>query len=177
MKRSDTGKERPGRRAHLKQFEKQEDGSYRYTGEYVYASADESVWKKKTGTVLAVYLILLAGLIVTGCLPGTGMDGHFFLLLPYAMQLILTAFQISALAAVLREGHRLKKYFFEKKRDSMKMRAVFALICAGIALAGLVFLCIRRSYTGYGAGAFCQAASQAAALALSLYLIRSPVLQ
>ena len=77
---------KPGsRRAYLKDFKTDDSGRYSYQGKTLHSSRDLSSYQKEIRTALTVFAAVLAAQLAAGCIPGTGMEGHVLMLLPYAL--------------------------------------------------------------------------------------------
>ena len=79
---------KPGsRRAYLKDFKTDDSGRYSYQGKTLHSSRELSSYQKEIRTALTVFAAVLAAQLAAGCIPGTGMEGHVLMLLPYALEI------------------------------------------------------------------------------------------
>ncbi|SDF79680.1 hypothetical protein [Marvinbryantia formatexigens] len=140
-----------GRRAHLDAFKKNEKGEYIYTGK-LYAF-DETVIRWKTAVIRlgAAWAVLMAAMIINGCIPAPGMAGCFYVLLPYAAQVVSAAALGVALLSVATAGNPLREYQYEAAVKKIPMRSRLAAIFAGASVLGELLYLIQNG-AGNAAG-------------------------
>lgn len=116
-------------RAHVGDYELTEDGSYRYTG---------SFWRwahpKERPSVLRLAWALMG--MATACVLGAGFvhapgtTGVPYVLLPYVGAVIAGSLSLVALAALTREGPRLRDYVYERSAAALVPRLTVACIAS-----------------------------------------------
>ncbi len=157
------------RRERLEHFSKKADGSYEYTGEYVNAGPEADSFRKSMQLQLLAASLAAALLLAVGCWPRTGMEGCFYLLIPYAAEVILSLMQVRSVWILFREGPRQKKYIAGKHCTGLRLRAQALIILCACMLAGLIFNYVTGRFSGEGAGAILAWLSQPAVLAVYAY--------
>ena len=106
-------KKHSGKRAYLNNFEWREDGTYVYTGQYQNCHLTPEAYRREMTVLLLAALISVALSFAAGCFTGTGMEGCFYLLLPYAGGLVVMVRTAWALIQMLHAGPRLRSYIYE----------------------------------------------------------------
>ena len=147
-------KKRKGRRAYLSDFQKSISGEYIYTGA-VYAYSDVS-GKTRQQTMAGLWLaggVTFIAAAIQGCIPAGGMLNCFYVLLPFAAELICACSAIWALVR-LSSGHDpIREYVFIATVEALPGRAVLTACFAAAALIGeTVFLLLHpaeRSAAGW----------------------------
>ena len=86
------------------------------------------------------------------CLTGSGMDGHYYLVLPYAGTLIVLVRLVWNLAQLLRKGPELREYVYKRTTERLPPQI----------LLGIFFRCSYwRAFSIHGSGGFIQAMAPA----------------
>ena len=111
-------KKRRGRRAYLSDFQPQLDGKYVYTGAlHYYEGADR---KRSMALLWGLTAALAVGALVPGLVRAAGMDNHFYVILPWAAELMAARAERPA-----RDGVRLEEKtipgFGEGERVSVRV--------------------------------------------------------
>lgn len=167
-------KRKRGWAAKAEQFTEKSKGEYEYTGAYVApAQGDEKSWKRWAFVRLVLALLAVAAQVVCGCIPAAGMEGKFYVLLPYcgsligACCLLWTSWRLVLWKAPLRE------YVYLSTVKKLPRRCLFALVFAGLSLVGeLICLLIGKSVSAGIAASVLFLFLQAAVCALSAVLLR-----
>lgn len=142
--------QKKGRRAYLKDFQKNEHGEYAYKGNlYVYQGSDLS-WKK--GILSMLCAVLLAAEIAAGCISAPGMDNCFYVLLPYAAGLTGCASVCWTICRLYAGKDPLRAYVYEKSVLKMPGRAAFAAVCTGLTFVGELFFVMQNGSEGNQSG-------------------------
>lgn len=133
-----------GRRAHLDAFKKNEKGEYIYTGkQYVFDEANIK-WKTAAIRLGAVWAVMMAAMITNGCIPAPGMANCFYVLLPYAAQVVAAASLGTALFALLSAGNSLREYQYEAAVKKIPMRSQLTASFAGVNMLGEMIYLVRN---------------------------------
>ena len=109
------------------------DGQYIYTGT-LFRYAGES--PRKTG-LLVQWLLLGAGtlcLVIAGMLPAPGMQGGWYVSVPYVLCLISAAAQLWALGRVAMAGDPIRRYVYEGPCQRLPRLAVLSIVLCGVVL-------------------------------------------
>lgn len=84
-------RKRGSRRAYLRDFRSDESGNYTYSGRIYTSALGPDVLRRSLMTAIGVFGAAFVLEIAAGFLPGTGMEGHILMLLPYALGMAATA--------------------------------------------------------------------------------------
>lgn len=129
-------KGRRKRREYLEDFHQDLNGEYIYEGEH-FRYADEGLpyrqFRRRLGALCAA---LLLAEILAGCVPSAGMDGRFYVVLPYAMGFVSAISVCWGMARLLRGGERLRAYEYEATVKALPRRTLLTLIFSAVCTAG-----------------------------------------
>ena len=126
-------KKEKGRRAYLNDFVATPNGDYVYTGKvYRWESDRKSVLLRLWG--LSGGMVICA--VAAGCIPGTGMEGAVWALLPYVVALIAAFTCLYAVGRLSMAGSEVRAYVYRGSVEALPRRCVVAAIAAGVALLG-----------------------------------------
>ncbi|MBQ7371705.1 MAG: hypothetical protein IJW67_07475 [Blautia sp.] len=143
----------PRKRKYLKDFKPDEDGSYSYQGAVMHCTLTGEEYKKTLRSMLLIAILAMALVLAAGCLPHTGMEGCFYLLLPYAGTLVLLIRLVWNLGQLLYHGSEIREYIYKNTGERLPAQLLFGTILPLIGLAGVVYARARGTYQGSGAGA------------------------
>ena len=159
------------KKAFLRDFYTDETGSYRYEGSYMVCDAAPDVFTRIYTKAALLYFAVAALMIAAGWVPSTGMEGRFYLLIPYMAGLITDIIALIVVVRVRNVGPKLRKYIWEKTAGRLPLLLGIALVCAAFSLAALMILLFTGRLRPAGYGAVIYIASQVIALPL-LVIIR-----
>ena len=131
-----SGNNKKNRRAYLNDFQKDETGSYVYTGDvYEYEGSNQSLCslKVRLGVLGAMALIML---LWAGLIRVPGMDHSIYVLLPYAAALCGSVSVCWALTRLSTGGVSLRAYLYEESIEKLPGRSLFTACCCVFSLAG-----------------------------------------
>ncbi len=159
-----------GRRAYLNDYEKDASGSYIYTGTTYH-------WKSpRKASLRGLWMMAVASFaaqIAAGCISDTGMDGRFWVLLPYAAALIASVSLVWGNYTLAGGGEKIPEHVFQKSVEALPVRALLTAVFSGIALAGeLVNLIWQSQFAGNVPGALLFVAAEAVSLVFAVLLRR-----
>lgn len=124
------------RREYLENFHTDLNGEYVYEGEY-YRYAGEALpygrLKKRLGALCAAMLLAQ---VAAGCVPAAGMNGKFYVIMPYALCLVSTISVCWAMARLRQGGERLRAYVYEATVKALPGRALLTLVLSALCIAG-----------------------------------------
>ena len=163
----------PRKWRHLQNFTLGEEGKYAYSGSLMACRMEEGTYKSLCTKLLLITAGILALFIAAGCFPATGMEGNAFVLIPYALAVILGALLIYSILMMRSSGPLLREYQYEKYVYGANRRAALGLAACGAGLLGFAISIARKSFTGRGIGAMILAAAFFAGLLGFLYSYRS----
>ncbi len=124
-------KKKRGRRAYLDNFQQSLTGEWIYTGKYVRWVAPRKATLVRLWCLSALSCLLG---VVTGCISGTGMENSAFVLLPYALGLILSFVLIYHTGKLTTAGDPMRAYHYECSAPRLVGLSVVACALAGITL-------------------------------------------
>lgn len=133
-----------GRRAHLEAFKKNEKGEYIYTGK-MYAFDEKNIkWKTAVIRLGVVWAALMAMMIINGCIPAPGMANCFYVLLPYAAQVVAAASLGTALFSMISAGNPMREYQYEAAVKKIPLRAQLSAAFAGVNMLGEIIYLVQN---------------------------------
>lgn len=158
------------KRRHLKEFQQQADGSFSYQGKILCCNLEKTVYQKRILMMLGGAVASLGFTVAAGCVTGTGMDGHFFLVLPYAGTLIVLIRLVWNLAQLLQKGPVLREYVYKRTALRLPPQILLGIFLPLLLLAGLCYVRIKGIDTGDGPGAVLFLLSQAVTMTGCLFV-------
>lgn len=160
-----------GRRAYLEAFKKDEKGEYIYTGKLYAFDETHMKWKTAAIRLGAVWAVLMAAMIVNGCIPAPGMADCFYVLLPYAAQVVAAASLGTALFSMISAGNPLREYQYEAAVKKIPLRAQLSAAFAGVNMLGEIIYLEQNSIENAAgmAGLFLILEASACVCALWMY--------
>ena len=96
-------RKRGSKRAYLRDFTPDENGNYTYSGRIFRSASEAGALRRGLVTAIAFFGAALALELAAGFLPGTGMEGHILMLLPYALGMAATARILWIFLRILRQ--------------------------------------------------------------------------
>jgi len=166
-------KKRKGRRAYLEDFKPNA------AGEYIYYGAHYAWGGGRKRTLARLWLLSAASFCVSlanGCIPGTGMDGRPYVVLPYVAALIGAFSQLWAVGRLSSGGDPLREYVYEATVKKLPLRAVLTAVCAGVAILGELAGVVLTQFSGGILFAILFMALETVVLAAS-FLLRRTILR
>lgn len=140
-----------GKDGYLRNFEKNRQGGYDYTGEYWQADK-----VRRRQTLIRLWL-LCAGQILAVILPGmfttAGFSGTFYVILPYVLWLIGDGYFAYLLGSMTFGGNPMRDYVYERSVARFVPCAGAAAFGAGLTALGLLVFFLTGG-TGQG-GVLC----------------------
>ena len=158
------------KREYLNAYQAGEDGRLTYTGEYRSWADKKEAFSRYAWRQLALSGAAFLCPFAAGWFPETGMEGCFYLLLPYAAGLLITALLMWTAVRILKEGPVIKEYVFRRTVETIRGRSAAGMLLSAITLAGILLSLITGGFRGKGAGAVVFFVSQAAQMAFCLLL-------
>lgn len=135
-------------KAYLDDFKKTASGEYAWQGaEYAWDGG-------KAGQRRALFKLWTAGsamaaaTLAAGCIPAAGMDGCFYLLLPYLLQAVLVIRVLWLLGRLSGAGSRIRAYIYEETVHKFPFSIRAYMICTGVVLVCEAFFLLRNGFQG-----------------------------
>lgn len=153
---------KPGsRRAYLKDFKTDDSGRYSYQGKTLHSSRELSSYQKEIRTALTVFAAVLAAQLAAGCIPGTGMEGHVLMLLPYALGIGCTVRILWIFGRLLANGNSLREYVYKATAEKLDGYLMAAQALPVVVVIDAVICTVRGTFHPLGAGPMILLLSQA----------------
>ena len=129
---------KPSKSEYIKQFERDENGRYRYTGPTVQLSEGWITASRRAFLMLAVSLALQ---IIAGCLPAEVMKNTFYVILPFGLGIGLTVLSVYHLYEVYEQSPAVPEYVWLKHGQSITGCLTGQMVLCSLCAAGiLVFI-------------------------------------
>lgn len=164
------GERKPrGRAKEAAYFAPSATGEYVYTGPHYVQAPGRFTWRQAMARRWAMALALAALTVLDGCLPVPGMANTFYVLLPYAGELVSVCALVWAVGRMAANGEKLREYVYEETVLKLPVRTVLAAAFAGLTGAGECIFLLLHGMNG-GAPLFTGVflLTQGVALAISL---------
>ncbi|MGM9537966.1 MAG: hypothetical protein ACI3VN_06500, partial [Candidatus Onthomonas sp.] len=141
-------KKRQGRRSYLNDFQQNAAGEYLYTGAH-YTFVEQGKNRRRFLTELWLLCgVALAAAVAGGCIPGSGMDQCFYVMLPYAAGLVGAISLCWGLGRLTAGGDPLRAYVYEQTVEKLPGRAMVTAVMAGLTLLGSLVRLILSGFSG-----------------------------
>ena len=137
-------KKRGNRREYLNDFKMNSAGSYEYSGRML--SYDTPAVSR--AKAFAALWLLCGGMLVlafaSGCLQASGIDHCAYVLLPYAVEVVMGGAVCWALGRLTLAGDPIREYIHKQTAEKLPRRMAAAAVFAAVTLAGeAVYLIIN----------------------------------
>lgn len=163
-------KKKKSRRAYLDSFKKKSDGTYVYEGiYYVFAGVN---LRRDVILLCILGAAMLAAVIAAGCVSAPGTGTSFYVLLPYAANLVAVISVCWGIGRLAAGGDSLREYVYHATVRQIPGRAVFAALCAGVATAGEIVFVFRNGIDGKSTGCTLFLGLEIAVLILSVCICK-----
>ena len=126
---------KPSKSEYIKQFERDENGRYKYTGPTVRMSEGWITASRRAFLVLAVSLVLQ---IIAGCLPAEVMKNTFYVILPFGLGIGLTVLSVYHLYEVYEQSPAVPEYIWLKHGLSITSCLIAQCILCSLCAAGIL---------------------------------------
>ena len=133
MAEEEKKKKRPHRRDYLNDFRLNVAGEYVYTGRTFRWPAG------RKQTLIRFWILSLfacAAAAAGGCIPGTGMEGSAWVLLPYVAGLICAFVCLYTVGKLAFAGEEVREYIFKGSVEELPLRTLMTAIFSSIAVLG-----------------------------------------
>ena len=137
-------KKKKGRRAYLSDYVLNAAGEYVYVGDYYIAVAEGKNPGKIMAGILGLAAAAFAVLAAAGCLSTCTASGAFYVTIPYALAVILSAVCIYDSATIIHEKCRLTTHSYEKSAQRIKGFLMAAGVCSFVSAAGHIAHTVLR---------------------------------
>ena len=162
-------KKQAGRRAYLGDFKLNEKGDYVYTGiTYVYCTEGKSL-KRALAELWAFSAAVAVMQVIAGCIPAAGMSNTFYVILPYAFALVLSAYFIWVLIRITMGDGDLREYIYKATVERIPAVQILTAVLCFIVFAGDIVFIAQEGMGQQPVFTVLFLALQAASAALSLW--------
>ena len=165
-------KRRRRRREYLDSYQVDEEGNYSYSGEYWSWASENGPFRDYVRRLLLWGAAALLVPFAAGCFRETGMEGCFYLLIPYAAGIVISVRTLWAAIQIRMEGEKMRGYVYKRTVQTFPRKTAAGIVVSAAALAGILFSALTGTFRGRGAGAAVFCASQAVSLACWLLIRR-----
>lgn len=126
---------------YLNDFARQENGQYVYAGAFYAWGSDR---KKSLLRLWTIAFGMAVCAVTGGCIPAAGMDNTFYVIIPFALEILAVASVWWALVRLSFAGDPMRGYLYEGTVEKLPVRVWLTLICAALGLIAVtVFLCLH----------------------------------
>lgn len=135
------------RNAYLDDFQKTASGEYIYNGKNLEFNGDESSFKS---IKLKMYILTIVGIclsLISGILPVPGAVSEWYIILPYALEIILLGMGLYKEVRLFKNGLKVREYIYEKTFKEFKGIFYTALIGSALSLIGETIYAILNRFT------------------------------
>ncbi|MDO4619109.1 MAG: hypothetical protein Q4B09_00660 [Lachnospiraceae bacterium] len=125
-----------------------------YQGSYMECGLSDAAYMRLLVQLLLAELVVLGISIAVGCVTKTGMEGCFYLLLPYAGILVTSALSVWLVIRMMLGGTALRSYVYSSTAGRLPAVTLIGILCAAAGGIGLLYAMNRGTYTGTGMGKY-----------------------
>ena len=126
------------RTEHLKDIVQDPSGTWSYEGGWMVCTLPQKDYRRVVGILWFQMILAAACLLVCGCVRSTGMEGCFYVLLPYASCILAACFCIRHLIAVTEGKGWMKQYLYAKHMTSFGPCTVWGFISCLLCVTGRI---------------------------------------
>lgn len=146
------GERKPrGRAKEAAYFAPSATGEYVYTGPHYVQAPGRFTWRQAMARRWAMGLAIAAFAVLDGCIPVPGVSGTFYVLLPYAGELVAAAMLLWAVGRMAAGGERLREYVYEQTVQKLPVRIALAAAFSGLTAVGEGIFLVLNGPSGGGA--------------------------
>lgn len=160
-KQDDKDSHKKNRRSYLRDFVKNADGTYVYTGKMW--RADPALRRRMLVKLWALQTGMLLSVILPGFVTTAGLQNTFYVILPYMFWLISDIALTYTLGSMTFGGNPLRDYIYERSAVRYSFRTMLPLAGAALTATGLLVFLLRGGGGEGGAVCFICCAVQIAA--------------
>ena len=127
---------------YIKQFERDEEGSYKYTGPAV---TMEEGWKRRSQKAFLILVLCLGLQIISGCLPAEVMKNTFYVILPFGAGIGAVLTGLYHLYEVYEQAPAVPEYIWQKHGQAIGVCLSVHRILCYVCAAGILFYLLTHS--------------------------------
>jgi hypothetical protein len=121
---------------HLKDIRQDGSGNWAYEGEWMECTLEEGVRRRVTAALWLLLSGAAACCLICGCIRGTGMEGCWYVLIPYASAVFAVCFCIRHLWAVTAGRGRMWKHHHAKHMLALAPCLVWGFVSCLLCVTG-----------------------------------------
>lgn len=133
--------------AYLDDFQKTASGEYVYNGKNLKFDGDEIHFKSIKGKMYVLTIVGIILSVLSGILPVPGAINEWYIILPYALEVILLGMGLYKEIRLFRNGLEVREYIYEKTFKQFKGIFYTALVGSALSLMGEIVYGILNSFT------------------------------
>ena len=171
MTENNPEKKKKGRRAYLNDFKLQDSGTYAYEGKIFECTLGGAEFHKMMIRLWTLFGVMAGVNLLAGFLPHTGLNGNYFVVIPYAIELGCLVTLGFSLARLQKGGRRLREYVYRASVEKLPVRSSACMVTGVIAAAGMLWVFLSGRFEGvilYGILFLLSQAAEAGTAALFL---------
>lgn len=153
------------KRSYLRDFVKNPDGSYVYTGKTWHA--DPVLRRRMLIKLWSLQAVMLLSVILPGFVTTAGLQNTFYVIIPYIFWLMSDFVLAYTLGNMTFGGNPLRDYVYERSVPCFRFRAALPLAGAALTALGLLVFLLRDGSGRGAAVCFICCAAQIAASVLA----------
>ena len=133
----------PKRKDYLKDYTRGSDGRYSYGGKNYKFDGTEQERLEAYKKMIALAVLLIASVILSGCIDAAGATGAFYVILPLVGEICALFALVWYMSKLIMEGREIRGYIFETANNRIPPAAqiiiIFALTGLGMSAIYLIF--------------------------------------
>ena len=141
------GEKKPrGRRPWLDEIKLEDSGQYAYKGSHMKFAGDDDAYRAFRLKLGVLASLLAAFAVAAGCLNVGELDNTYYVLIPYMLEVVLTAAFVWSAVRLLLKGTLVRAYVFTQTARRLPVLAILiAASAAATAVAAAVHLILQRT--------------------------------
>lgn len=124
------------RTEHLQDIMRDASGKWSYQGDWMACTLPEEARRRVTAALWCLLAGAAVCCLISGCIRATGMEGCFYVLIPYASCVFAAYFCIRCLAGVSAGKGRLEEYRYRKHMRRLGPCAVWGFVSGLLCVIG-----------------------------------------
>ena len=137
-----------GRKAYLNDFKLQDSGKYAYEGKMCECTLGGAEFHSTMVRLWILFGVMAGVNLLAGFLPHTGINGNYFVVIPYAIELGCIVALGFALVRLQKGGRKLREYIYRASAEKLPVRSSACMVTGVIAAAGMLWVFISGRFEG-----------------------------
>ena len=144
----------PKRKEYLSDYKLDDKGKYRYSGKNYCFDGSEEERRRAYITLLLLSLVLLSGIVGSGCIDAAGANGAFYVIIPLIGEVSAFFAYGWNLSKLMFEGSRIRGYIFETADNRIPPACLILMFFAIFGMASSGLYVIFNGFEGKALKAF-----------------------